>query len=121
MKNGSFSSFIAKEWRHILRERRTLVMLFAIPLALVLLFGYVISTDIDRTPIAVLDSSHGDPLARKLIRELTAPASSVSWTRCGGRRISTRLSRKARSRWWSSSHPGSVRTPDGTGERRYSW
>ena len=26
MKNGSFSSFIAKEWRHILRERRTLVM-----------------------------------------------------------------------------------------------
>ncbi|SUE33242.1 ABC transporter permease [Rikenella microfusus] len=72
MKNGSFSSFVAKEWRHILRERRTLVMLFAIPLALVLLFGYVISTDIDRTPIAVLDSSHGDPLTRRLLRKLTA-------------------------------------------------
>ena len=72
MKNSTFLSFVTKEWRHILRERRTLVMLFAIPLALVLLFGYVISTDIDHTPIAVLDSSHGDPLARRLVQKLTA-------------------------------------------------
>lgn len=69
---SSFLSFVAKEWRHILRERRTLVMLFAIPLALVMLFGYVISTDIDHTPVAVLDSSHGDPLARRLVQKLTA-------------------------------------------------
>ena len=69
---SSFVTFMNKEWRHILRERRTLVMIFAIPLALVLLFGYVISTDIDHTPIAVLDSSHGDPLARKLMHKLSA-------------------------------------------------
>ncbi len=72
MKNGVFWSFVAKEWRHILRERRTLVMLFVIPLALVLLFGYVISTDIDHTPIAVLDASQGDPLARRLVDKLQA-------------------------------------------------
>lgn len=69
---SSFLSFVAKEWRHILRERRTLVMLFAIPLALVMLFGYVISMDIDHTPVAVLDSSHGDPLARRLVQKLGA-------------------------------------------------
>lgn len=67
---SSLSSFISKEWRHILRERRTLVMLFAIPLVLVMLFGYVISTDIDRTPIAMLDRSGGDPLARKIAAAL---------------------------------------------------
>ncbi|WP_300728392.1 ABC transporter permease [uncultured Rikenella sp.] len=72
MTNGVFWSFVAKEWRHILRERRTLVMLFVIPLALVLLFGYVISTDIDHTPVAVLDGSQGDPLARRLIDKLQA-------------------------------------------------
>ncbi|WP_294600636.1 ABC transporter permease [uncultured Rikenella sp.] len=72
MKNGVFWSFVAKEWRHILRERRTLVMLFVIPLALVLLFGYVISTDIDHTPIAVQDASHGDPLACRLVDKLQA-------------------------------------------------
>ncbi|MCC8062871.1 MAG: ABC transporter permease [Rikenellaceae bacterium] len=72
MRNTSFLSFVAKEWRHILRERRTLAMLFAMPLALVMLFGYVISSDIDHTPVAVLDSSHGDPLARRLVRKLSA-------------------------------------------------
>ena len=72
MTNGVFWSFVAKEWRHILRERRTLVMLFVIPLALVLLFGYVISTDIDHTPVAVLDRSQGDPLARRLVDKLQA-------------------------------------------------
>lgn len=69
---SSFLGFVAKEWRHILREKRTLVMIFAIPLALVMLFGYVISTDIDHTPVAVLDSSHGDPLARRLVQKLAA-------------------------------------------------
>lgn len=69
---SSFLGFVAKEWRHILREKRTLVMIFAIPLALVMLFGYVISTDIDYTPVAVLDSSHGDPLARRLVQKLAA-------------------------------------------------
>ena len=72
IRYSSFLSFAGKEWRHILRERRTLVMLFAIPLALVLLFGYVISTDVDRTPVAVLDASHGDPLARRLMQKLQA-------------------------------------------------
>lgn len=72
MRHSTFLSFVGKEWRHILRERRTLVMLFAIPVALVMLFGFVISTDIDHTPVAVLDASHGDPLARRLIRKLSA-------------------------------------------------
>ncbi|MDE5945454.1 MAG: ABC transporter permease [Rikenella sp.] len=67
-----FLSIVGKEWRHILRERRTLSMLFVIPLALVLLFGYVISTDVDHTPVAVLDGSQGDPLARRLVQKLTA-------------------------------------------------
>lgn len=69
---SSFLGFVVKEWRHILRERRTLAMLFALPVALVMLFGYVISMDIDHTPVAVLDSSHGDPLARRLVQKLAA-------------------------------------------------
>lgn len=64
--------FISKEWRHILRDRHTLVMLFAIPVMLVMLFGYVISTEIDHTPIAVVDNTAGDPLVRKALAKLTA-------------------------------------------------
>ncbi len=69
---GNFASFVVKECRHILRERVTLVMLFLIPLLLVMLFGYVISTDIDHTPIAVVDRSKGDPVARQLVQRLTS-------------------------------------------------
>lgn len=69
---SSFNSFVIKECRHIIRERRTLVMLFAIPLLLVMLFGYVISTDISHTPIAIYDQSHGDPVARRVIQSLDA-------------------------------------------------
>lgn len=63
---------MSKEWRHITRERWTLAMLFAIPQVLVMLFGYVISNDINNTPIAICDRSGGDPVARRIIAAFTA-------------------------------------------------
>lgn len=72
MLRGKFLSFVIKECRHILRDPQALVMLFMIPLALVMLFGYVISTDINNTPVAVLDQSFGDPVARRLVHKFQA-------------------------------------------------
>jgi ABC-2 type transport system permease protein len=39
--------FVRKETRHILRDRQTLVVLLALPLVQVLLFGFVIRTDVE--------------------------------------------------------------------------
>ncbi|MDX2134344.1 MAG: ABC transporter permease [Saprospiraceae bacterium] len=50
-------SFFRKEFRHILRDRRTLLILFGMPLAQVLLFGFVLSNEIKNTNIAVLDQA----------------------------------------------------------------
>ncbi len=50
-------SFFIKEFRHILRDRRTLLILFGMPLAQVLLFGFVLSNEIKNADIAVLDQS----------------------------------------------------------------
>jgi len=50
-------SFFHKEFLHILRDRRTLLILFGMPLAQVLLFGFVLSNEIKDTNIAVLDQS----------------------------------------------------------------
>ena len=44
-----------KEALHIRRDKRSLAMAFAVPAAMVLLFGYVISFDINDIPTAVLD------------------------------------------------------------------
>ena len=45
------------EWLHIRRDTRSLAMAFAVPAAMVLLFGYVITFDINDIPAAVLDQS----------------------------------------------------------------
>lgn len=50
-------NFIKKEFKHILRDTRTIVILFGIPIIQILLFGYVISTDIKDIEIAILDLS----------------------------------------------------------------
>ncbi|HMX40075.1 MAG TPA: ABC transporter permease [Saprospiraceae bacterium] len=50
-----FSAFIRKEFRHILRDRRTLLILFGMPVVQVLLFGFVLTNEIKDASIAILD------------------------------------------------------------------
>lgn len=45
----------AKEARHIVRDPRTLYLALAMPVLLLVLFGYAISFDVDRVPLAVID------------------------------------------------------------------
>lgn len=52
-----FFAFIIKEFRHILRDRRTLLILFGMPVAQVLLFGFVLTNEIKNAAIAILDPS----------------------------------------------------------------
>jgi ABC-2 type transport system permease protein len=61
--------FIKKEFYHIFRDPRTLIILFGIPLAQVLLFGFAITNDITNAHIAVLDHSH-DVATRQITRKL---------------------------------------------------
>jgi len=53
-----FWGFLVKEFRHILRDYRTLLVLFGIPVVQMLVFGYVISMDIKDAHIAVYDPSN---------------------------------------------------------------
>lgn len=52
-----FAAFIKKEFRHILRDRRTLLILFGMPVVQVLLFGFVLTNEIKNAAVAVLDPS----------------------------------------------------------------
>ncbi len=52
-----FLSFVIKESRHILRDRRTMLILFGIPVVQMLLFGFAISTDVKDVRTAVVLSS----------------------------------------------------------------
>ncbi len=61
---------IGKEMRHILRDPRTLGVLFLMPVMMVLLYGYALNMDIEDIPIAVEDRDH-TPESRALIRAFT--------------------------------------------------
>ncbi len=52
-----FSSFIKKEFIHIFRDVRTMMMLLAMPIIQLVIFGFAIRTEITNTPFAVLDES----------------------------------------------------------------
>jgi ABC-2 type transport system permease protein len=60
-----FLGFVKKEFLHIFRDYRTLFILFGIPAAQILIFGYAVSTDIKNAGVAVLDLSH-DEITQKL-------------------------------------------------------
>ncbi len=53
----SFYGFIRKEFLHIFRDPRTLLILFGMPIAQIMIFGYVVTNEIRDIPIAILDQS----------------------------------------------------------------
>ena len=55
-----------KEFLHIFRDPLSLYMALAIPLLLLLLFGYALSLDVDQVPTAVYDLDRS-PESRELI------------------------------------------------------
>ena len=55
-----FFEFVKKEFLHIFRDFRTLAILFGLPALEILLFGYVVSTDLKNATVAFLDLSKDD-------------------------------------------------------------
>jgi len=55
-----------KEFLHILRDPLSLIMALAIPFAMLMLFGYALSLDVDRVRTVVVDASR-TPESRELI------------------------------------------------------
>ena len=66
-----FISFIIKEARHILRDKRTMLILFGMPVVLMLLFGFAITTDVRNVRTVVATSSQ-DHLTRQAVERLAA-------------------------------------------------
>lgn len=51
-----FISFVKKESRHIVRDRRTMLILFGMPVVLMLLFGFAITNDVKNVRTIVVTS-----------------------------------------------------------------
>jgi len=60
-----------KEFYHLIRDFRSLYLAFAIPLLLILLFGYALSLDVDNIETVVVDYDKTD-ISREFIRHMDA-------------------------------------------------
>ncbi|MBZ5594157.1 MAG: ABC transporter permease [Acidobacteriia bacterium] len=59
-----------KEFLHIVRDARSLILALLLPFVMLILFGYALSLDVDQIPTIVYDRDH-TPESRDLIREFT--------------------------------------------------
>jgi ABC-2 type transport system permease protein len=72
----------AKETQHVLRDPRTLYMSLGMPVVLLFLFGYGLSFDLERIPIAVEDRDRTEA-SRALLHALTAAGELEEVARAG--------------------------------------
>ena len=66
-----FISFIRKEFFHIFRDRRTMLILLGMPVVQIILFGFAITTEVRNVRVAVLDPSN-DAVTRRIIDRVDA-------------------------------------------------
>lgn len=66
-----FIAFVGKEIRHILRDRRTMLILFGMPLIMMLLFGFAISTDVKDVRLVAV-TTPADHLTQRMLTRLDA-------------------------------------------------
>jgi ABC-2 type transport system permease protein len=65
-----FRAIFHKECLHILRDWRSLMMALAMPLLLLLLFGYALTLDVDRIPTVLYDQDL-TPQSRELVKRFS--------------------------------------------------
>ncbi len=65
-----FISFVIKEAKHILRDKRTMLLLFGMPLVLMLLFGFAITNDVKNVRTLIV-TSNADHVTQQAVERLS--------------------------------------------------
>lgn len=66
-----FFIFVKKEFRHVFRDRKTLLMLFGLPIIQIVLFGFALTNEIKNTKIVICDYAR-DIGTQRIIEKLEA-------------------------------------------------
>ncbi len=66
-----FITFVRKEFLHVLRDRKTLLILFGMPVVQILIFGFALTNEVKNATIIVVDQANDD-MSRELISKIEA-------------------------------------------------
>ena len=61
--------FIRKEFFHVFRDKRTLLIMFGLPVAQIVLFGFALTSEVKDITLTVIDNSR-DANSQQLIRKI---------------------------------------------------
>jgi len=64
-----FLIFVRKEFAHVLRDRKTLLILFGLPVVLIIIFGFALTNEIKNTRIIIVDYAK-DLATQRLINKI---------------------------------------------------
>ncbi|MBD5363564.1 MAG: ABC transporter permease [Bacteroides sp.] len=67
--NNTLISLVKKEFLHIIRDRRTALITILMPLVLLLLFGYAISTEVNNINVMAVIDFHSDK-SREILKKM---------------------------------------------------
>ncbi|MBK8699477.1 MAG: ABC transporter permease [Saprospiraceae bacterium] len=66
-----FKAFIKKEFYHIMRDRKTLLVLIGMPIVQIILFGFALTNEVKNTVLCVADLAKDD-MSQALVAEVNA-------------------------------------------------
>ncbi len=66
---NEFLSFVKKECRHILRDKRTMLIVLVMPVVQMILFGYAVSTEVNNARVDIVGDT-GDAAVRKIVERI---------------------------------------------------
>lgn len=66
-----FITFVKKEFAHVLRDRKTLLILFGLPIVQILIFGFALTNEVKNTKIIVEDNAK-DIASQQLVSKISA-------------------------------------------------
>ena len=66
-----FFSFVIKETKHISRDKRTMLMLFGMPIVMMLLFGFAVTNDVRNVRVVIV-MSNADNATQQVVDRLAA-------------------------------------------------
>ena len=70
-KMKQFIAFVKKEFYHVLRDKRTLLILFGMPVMQILIFGFALTNEVKNAKILIVDHAK-DISSQKIITEIAA-------------------------------------------------
>lgn len=68
---NQFLSFVKKEFYHVFRDQKTLLMLFGLPIVLIILFGFALTNEIKNSRIVIVDNAK-DAASQQIITKIAA-------------------------------------------------